>query len=153
MGNPDRKEHHYGRECLINGVIALSMLATSVFVCKNMSWKNIQDSQYPDDTHAIVLPTSVPPAPIPEVSNVVPANSTQVEEGSLTDICLSYPKGLDHRDEACVGADCNGWTFFGKKEGAFPDHVVSWWVERYDENGKMIISCSDPAATQVQAPQ
>ena len=152
MGSPDNNKHHYGRECLINGLVSLGMLAAVSAFFSQMSWKNLQDNQYPDDTHAIVLPTPVPATPTLEKPNAIPAQPMPAEETAPTDICSSYPQGLDHRDEACVGGDCNDWTFFGQKTGAFPEQIVSWHVDRYGENGKVTITCSDPAASQVHAP-
>lgn len=152
MGSPDNRKHHYGREFLINSAVSLAMLAIATTVCSNMSWENFRANQYPDSTHAIVLPTPVPDTPTPVMPNFAPAQSMPAEETAPTDICSRYPTGLDHRDEACVGGDCIGWTFFGEKRGMFPEHVVFWRVERYGEDGKMVINCSDPAALQVHAP-
>lgn len=151
MGSPDNHKHHYGRECLINGLVSLGMLAVATTVCSRMSLENFRANQYPDSTHAIVLPTPIP-AP-PTSTEALPMPPPVERSGSeSTNLCLRYPTGLDHRDDACVGSDCDKWTFFGEKTGLFAQEVVSWRVERYGENGKMTITCSDPAAPQVHAP-
>ncbi|MCR4326869.1 MAG: hypothetical protein NUV52_04420, partial [Candidatus Roizmanbacteria bacterium] len=130
MGSPDHHKHHYGRECLTNTLASLAMIAVATTVFSQMSWENFRANQYPDSTHAIVLPTPVPVTPTPEMPNFAPAQSMPTEETAPSNICSKYPTGLDHRDDACVGSDCNGWTFFGEKRGMFPDHVVFWRVER-----------------------
>jgi len=127
MGSPDRKDHRYGRGCLVNGIVALSMIGAVTGLCSQMSFENYRKRTFPDSTRAIVIQT---PLPI--------SRATAPTEIPPTD-CTKYPPLLRHRASACVADDCDGWTFFGKKEGAFPERVVSR------------ITCSDPAASQVHA--